>query len=163
MVEPGVHSTPMHSVTVTRTIEADPEAIAEAMADVEPFMAAAGFDEVAVDGDRIEVTNAVGIATIELTLERVDPDALEEPHDDAVFAYEQREGIFEEMVTSYSLSPGPDGTEVEATTTFALAVAVVGDLLDATVIDRQRRRELEAQFDWLADETAATGRSSSSP
>ena len=144
----------MHSVTVTRTIDSDPEAIAEAMTDVGPFMTAAGFDEVAVDGDRIEVANAVGIATIELTLERVDTDALEKPHADGAFAYEQREGIFEEMVTSYSLSSVADGTEVEATTTFALDVAVVGDLLDATVIDRQRRRELEAQLDWLADETA---------
>ncbi|WP_251133223.1 hypothetical protein [Halorubrum sp. 2020YC2] len=36
-----------------------------------------------------------------------------------------------------------------ATTAFALDVAVIGDFLDATVIERQRRAELSAQFDWL--------------
>lgn len=145
----------MQSVTVNRTIDAEPETIAEAMADVEPFMAAAGFDDVdvGVDGDRIDVANAVGIATIELTLDRVDPDALGEPHVGAAFAYEQREGIFEEMATSYSLALIEGGTEIEATTTFALDLTIVGEFLDATVITRQRRRELDAQFDWLETET----------
>lgn len=41
------------------------------------------------------------------------------------------------------------GTEVVATTDCALDLAVVGEFLDATVIKRQRRIELEAQFDYL--------------
>ncbi|SDY75916.1 hypothetical protein SAMN05216564_10995 [Halopenitus persicus] len=62
----------MQSVTLTRWIDADPTSVADAMADLEPFMAAAGFDEVTVDGDRIAVANRVGIATIELTLQVTD-------------------------------------------------------------------------------------------
>lgn len=119
------------------------------MADIEPFMRAAGFDDVSVDGETIHVANSVGIATIELTLERVDT-----PETD--LAYEQREGIFEEMSTEYVVAATPDGSEVTATTEFALDLAVIGDVLDATVIKRQRRKELTAQFDWL--EQAATTR-----
>ena len=47
-------------------------------------------------------------------------------------------------------SGADEGTEVTATTTFELGVPLVGDALDSTVIERQRRSELAAQFDWLA-------------
>lgn len=152
----------MHSVSVSREVAAPPDAIRERMQDVGAFMRAAGFDEVVVDregqspsssrlqagdGDRIELTNGVGIATIELTLELID-----EP--DAALAYRQHDGIFEEMVTRYTLDPVAGGTEVTAETEFAIDVALVGKLLDATVIERQRRRELEQQFDWLEQELA---------
>jgi len=111
-------------------------------------MLASGFDEVTVDGDEIRLVNRVGIATIQLTVERVDAP-------DAVFAYEQREGIFESMRTVYHVEDaGPEGTRVEATTDFSLDVALVGDLLDATIIRRQRRKELDAQFDYLEDAVA---------
>jgi carbon monoxide dehydrogenase subunit G len=132
----------MRTVTVTRTIAAPAEAVREAILDVEPFMRAAGFDEVAVDGDAIHIGNRVGIATIELELERVDDPT-------AVLAYEQREGIFESMRTEYHIEAVTDGTRVEATTDFSLDVALVGDLLDSTIIRRQRRKELDAQFDHL--------------
>jgi carbon monoxide dehydrogenase subunit G len=132
----------MQTVTVTRTIAAPAEAVREAILDVEPFMRAAGFDEVTVDGDGIHLTNRVGIATIELGLEIVDDPT-------AVLAYEQREGIFESMRTEYHIETVTDGTRVEATTDFALDVALVGDLLDSTIIRRQRRKELDAQFDHL--------------
>nr|WP_256335738.1 hypothetical protein [Halopenitus persicus] len=58
------------------------------------------------------------------------------------------------MTTSYTVTAADGGSEVTATTEFALDVAIVGDVLDATVIKRQRRRELEAQFDWLEAQTA---------
>ncbi|AXG07008.1 SRPBCC family protein [Haloplanus rubicundus] len=133
----------MQTVTVARTIAAPAEAVREAILDVEPFMRAAGFDEVTVDGDEIHLVNRVGIATIELGLERVDDPT-------AVLAYEQREGIFESMRTEYHLEDaGVEGTRVEASTDFALDVALVGDLLDSTIIRRQRRKELDAQFDHL--------------
>jgi hypothetical protein len=132
----------MQSVTVSRTIDAPKSAIRAAMDDVEAFMLAAGFDDVIVDGDEIILRNRVGIATIELTLERVDAP-------DATLAYEQREGIFESMRTVYRLDDADDGTRVEATTDFALDVALVGDLLDSTIIRRQRHKELDAQFDYL--------------
>lgn len=95
----------------------------------------------------IEVANQVGIATIELTLR-----LLENPDSD--FAYEQAEGIFEEMATVYEVSETADGSEVTATTEFALDVAIVGDVLDSTVIKRQRRKELSAQSDWLEKQMA---------
>lgn len=133
----------MQSVTTARTIDAPRAAIQTAMEDIEPFMLAAGFDDVTVEGDEIHLRNQVGIATIELTVERVDAP-------DAALAYEQREGLFESMRTVYHLEDaGAAGTRVEATTDFALDVALVGDLLDSTIIRRQRTKELEAQFDYL--------------
>lgn len=53
------------------------------------------------------------------------------------------------MDTHYELEETVDGTQVTATTTFSLDVALVGELLSTTVVKRQRRRELEAQFDWI--------------
>ncbi|NHX37221.1 MULTISPECIES: SRPBCC family protein [Halolamina] len=152
----------MNSVSVSRDVAAPPDAVRERMDDVGAFMRAAGFDEVAVDregqspsgsrpqagdGDRITITNGVGIATIELVL-----DLFDDP--DTALAYRQHDGIFEEMVTRYTLEPTAEGTEVTAETEFAIDVALVGKLLDATVIKRQRRRELEQQFDWLEQQFA---------
>jgi carbon monoxide dehydrogenase subunit G len=132
----------MNSVTLSRRIDAPPAAVRDSMNRIDPFMRASGFDDVTVDGETVRVANDVGIATVELTLELVD-------RPEADLAYEQRDGIFEEMRTTYAVTPVPDGSEVEATTEFALDVAIVGDVLDATVIERQRRAELTAQFDWL--------------
>lgn len=138
----------MNTVSIQRTIPAPEETVRAAMEDVEPFMAAAGFDEVGVDGVTVRVANRVGPKTIELILELVD-----DP--EAALTYVQRDGIFEEMETTYTTVPlegtaeDASGTEVTATTEFALDVAVVGDFLDSTVIERQRKKELGAQFDWL--------------
>ncbi|MUW14714.1 SRPBCC family protein [Halorubrum sp. CBA1125] len=134
----------MNSVSVTRSIGAPPDDVRDAIGDVEAFMRAAGFDQVTVEDRTVRVANRVGIATIELTLELVDAP-------DAVLAYEQREGIFDEMRTAYRLDAGGDGTDVKATTAFELDVAVVGAVLDSTIIERQRRTELAAQLDWLED------------
>lgn len=135
----------MNSVTVSKPLDASPEAVREKIHDVGPFMRGAEFDGVVVDGDRIELTNGVGIATIELTLELFD-----DP--DSELAYRQRDGIFEEMVTRYTIEPTEDGSEVTAETEFQIDIALVGKLMDATIIKRQRRKELNAQFGWLADE-----------
>jgi hypothetical protein len=132
----------MNEVSLARTFDADPEAVRDAMADVERFMASAGFDETRVDGDDMTIVNGFGIAAIELSLTLVD-------RDDADLAYEQDEGIFEEMWTTYEVEAVDGGTRVTATTEFELDVAVVGAVLDATVINRQRKRELTKQFDWL--------------
>jgi len=137
----------MQTISVSSTIAAPAESVRETILDIEPFVRAAGFDEVAVDGERIHVANSVGIADIELELEVVEAS-------DAVLAYEQREGIFEEMRTEYRVTPTDRAVEVAATTSFALDVAVVGGVLDATVIKRQRRRELRAQFEHIEDTVA---------
>lgn len=134
----------MERVTVSRDIDAPPDELQSAMTDVAAFMRAAGFDEVEVDGDRISITNHVGVLTIELDLRRID-----EP--DAALAYEQVDGIFETMETRYALEAADGGTIVTATTEFALDASLVGPILDATIIARQRRRELDAQFDYLEE------------
>lgn len=137
----------MHQVTVSRTVDADLETVRTAMDDVVRFMRAAEFDEVSLDGDRLTIGNTVGLFDIELVLELVESDA--------ELAYEQREGIFESMRTEYHLEPAVEGTTITATTEHeAIDLAVVGPVLDSTLIDRQRRKELTAQFDWLAEEVA---------
>lgn len=133
----------MQTVSVSRIITADAAAVREAMADLEPFMQAGGFSEAAVDGDTIYLRQNLGLGRIELDLEVV-----EAP--DAELAYEQREGIFDEMRTRYELDAVEAGTQVTATTEFELG-GVVGPVLDATIVKRKRRSELNAQFDWLED------------
>lgn len=134
----------MRRVAVDRTVETDAETVRSRMRDVEPFMRAAGFDEVTREGSTVEIANEVGPVRIELTLELVD-----DP--DADLVYRQREGIFETMTTRYDVTETDEGTAIEAETEFALDLAVVGSFLDATVIGAQRRRELTAQLDYLAE------------
>jgi len=95
----------------------------------------------------MHLENQVGLATVELGLRLVE-------RDDAALAYEQSEGFFETMTTVYTLESVDGGTEVTASTDFALDLALVGAVLDATVIKRQRRKELEMQFDWLEAQVA---------
>lgn len=134
----------MEEVTVQRGLSAPPDGVRNAVQDVKPFMQAAGFDEVHVDNNTIRVSNQVGIVSIELTLEVVD-------HSDADLAYQQQDGLFEEMQTTYTITPSDPETKISATTSFALDIAIVGEVLDSTIIKRQRRKELSAQFDWLED------------
>ncbi|MEF8776230.1 MAG: SRPBCC family protein [Haloarculaceae archaeon] len=130
----------MQTVSLDRWIDAEPAPVQAAMEDLGRFMRAAGFDEVTVDGDSIHIENSVGIFAIELDL-----DLLE----DGDLAYEQRDGIFREMTTVYDLAAEEGGTRVTATTDFELAAAFAGPVLDATVVKRQRKRELRGQFDYL--------------
>lgn len=137
----------MASVTVERTLDAAPAAVRELLEDVGPFVRACGFDDVAVDGDRVHIENRVGLITIEMTVRVVDREG-------AAFAYEHVEGPFAEMETRYELAELEDGTRITAATTFALDVGLLGQVMDATLVKRQRRRELEAQFDWLEERLA---------
>lgn len=138
----------MESVSLQQTFETSPERVRALVTDVERFIQACGFDHVSVDGSAVRIENSVGLATIELDLELVDKP-------DAVLAYEQRDGIFEEMRTRYELERGDGTTTVTATTDFCLDVALVGMILDATVIKRQRRKELSAQFEYLSEQLAS--------
>lgn len=131
----------METVSLSRSFEGDIDTVREAMLDLGPFMEAAGFDGVAVDGDDMTITNHVGLLTIELELRCVETES--------VLAYEQVDGIFETMTTRYTLEAGEGTVTVTATTDFALDVDVVGSILDGTIISRQRRKELTAQFDYL--------------
>lgn len=131
----------METVSVSRTIGASASEISEAMHDLEPFMKAAGFDEVTVDGEEFTIENSVGLLTISLDLRLVD--------DEAALTYEQVDGIFKSMVTRYELEETDGETRVEATTDFALDASIVGPILDATIISRQRKKELAEQFDYL--------------
>lgn len=89
----------MEDFTVRRTLSGWTSSVRGAMWDLEAFMNAAGFDRVDVNGDLLHVANGVGVVTIELTLKIVDGP-------DAALAYEQREGIFEEMRTESSAAFG---------------------------------------------------------
>jgi len=137
----------MQTVTISRRVDAAPDRVRDLMDDLEGFMLAAGFTDVTVDGDEMHLENQVGLATVELGLRLVE-------RDDAALAYEQSEGFFETMTTVYTLESVDGGTEVTASTDFALDLALVGAVLDATVIKRQRRKELEMQFDWLEAQVA---------
>jgi hypothetical protein len=144
----------MESISLSREIAAPQATVRDAILDVEHFMRAAQFDDVTVtdvtitDGTVtdgvIELGNTVGLLRIELSL-----DILHRP--DTVLAYEQREGIFETMTTEYQLAESQGTTTVTARTEFALDASFVGPIFDATVIKRQRRRELENQFDHLQE------------
>jgi hypothetical protein len=135
----------MATVSMERTFDADAASVRAAMDDVEQFMAGAGFDDVRLDGDRLVIDNTVGLFDIELVLEVVDAES-------AALAYEQREGVFEWMRTEYHLEEIDGQTTVTATTEFeSTELAVVGNVLDETVVRRQRGKELTAQFDWLAE------------
>lgn len=135
----------MQSISLSRVIDAPPDAVADALHDYDPFMRAAGFDEVHVDGDRIEISKTLGLLKISLTLR-----ILDDP--ESSLAYEQLEGVFESMTTRYTLSEHSDGTAVSASTTFELD-APGGSILDATLIKRQRRKELAAQLAFLEEST----------
>jgi hypothetical protein len=56
------------------------------------------------------------------------------------------------METRYTVSERNGGSTVTGETSFNLDIALVGQFLDATVIKRQRRREIESQFDWLEEQ-----------
>lgn len=134
----------MASVTRSRTVDAAPERVERAITDdVEAFVAAADYDAVRIDGNRVELERTLGLATLSLTLQRVE-DA------DAVLAFEQESGLFDEMTTRYDVEPAAGGTELSASTTFTLG-GVTGSVLDETVVRRQRTGELAAQFDYVAD------------
>jgi hypothetical protein len=135
----------MQSITVSRRVAASPDRVREAMADLEAFMLGAEFTDVTVEGEEIHLENQVGLATVTLDLRIVDVPG-------TALAYEQADGFFETMTTEYVLEAVDGGTEITATTEFALDLALVGQILDATVIKRQRRSELESQFDWLESE-----------
>lgn len=134
----------MQSIDVSRVIDAPRDDIEGAMHDLEPFMRAAGFDEVSVEGDQFTIAKAVGLLRISLDLEHFEAEG-------ASLAYRQLDGIFSEMRTWYYLDDVAEGVEVRARTEFALD-APGGGLLDATVIKRQRGKELTAQFDYLKEE-----------
>lgn len=137
----------MQTVSVSRTLAADADAVRDAVADVERFMRAGGFSEAWVEGDEIFLRQNLGLARIELDLVVADDPAAE-------LAYEQRDGIFDQMRTRYVVEPVDSGTRVTATTDFELG-GVVGSVLDATVVKRKRRSELNAQLDYLESVVAA--------
>lgn len=134
----------MQSIELSRVVDAPVSRVGDAITDVEPFMRSAGFGEVTHEGDRLDIAKALGLLKISLSLRIVD-----EP--EAVLAYEQVEGVFETMTTAYTLSETSDGTDVTVRTEFALD-APGGSILDGTIIKRQRRKEIEAQFDYLQAE-----------
>ncbi|HKL30360.1 MAG TPA: hypothetical protein VJ898_13970 [Natrialbaceae archaeon] len=132
----------MASVTRSRFFQADPETVERLIADdVVGFMKAAGFDSVSVEEDCLEIERRLGLANLSLTLRPIDGE-------EATLAFEQEAGLFEAMTMQYFVEPTAGGTELEARTEFTLG-GVVGSVLDETLVRRQRKSELEDQFDYL--------------
>lgn len=122
--------------------------------DVPAFIRASGYDSVTVEGDSYTVSRHIGFATFELTLERVESDA--------VLAFEGTEGLFDRMWTEYRLEPAEDGCELIAHTEFSLG-GVLGPIVDATMINRQRQREFELQFEYVDTNLGLPNESPESP
>lgn len=132
----------MTRVRGSRTFEVRPAELEEAIeCDVESFVAAGGFDSVSMAGDRIELANRLGLATIELTV-RIDREA------SALLALEAVEGIFDRMRTEYTVEATDSGSRLEAWTDFTLG-GIFGKALDETLVSMQRKREFEDQFEYL--------------
>lgn len=132
----------MASVSLSRPQQADPNTVESALTDdVESLMAAAGFDSVTVEDDEVSIERKLGLATISLTLRRMDAD-------DAALKFEQSEGVFEEMCMIYSVEPTIEGCELQVKTEFTLG-GVAGTVLDETLVRSQRNGELEGQFDYI--------------
>ena len=137
----------METVTMKRFFPVPESAVRELLlADIPAFIRASGFDRVRVDGESFTVARAIGFATFELTLDRVDSES--------VLAFEQTEGFFDRMWTEYRLEATAEGCEIIARTEFTLG-GVLGSVLDGTMITTQRRREFELQFDYVASELRA--------
>lgn len=132
----------MTRVTAERHFDADAGTVRRAIrSDPESFAAAAGFDEVTVTTDRIEFERSLGVASLELVVE-LDHDA------DAVLAFDAVSGIFERMRTEYCVEPDGSGALLTAWTDFTLGGALA-TAFDGTLVAKQRKREFEAQFDYL--------------
>lgn len=168
----------MESVTVTRTIDAPVEAVEAEMADLESFMLSAGFDEVSVEGDRMTLVMGFTILRMKLVLDLVESDEHDvvyeqhegpfehmrtwydvEPAGDDDVSGDDSDGASSGGGDDANSGDGDGGdassgvrTVVSATTEFQLRAPAVGSLLDATVIKRQRRKELNAQFDHLEEQ-----------
>ncbi|MFW5955778.1 MAG: SRPBCC family protein [Halorhabdus sp.] len=138
----------MASVERSRVLGAEPGVVEDLLTgDVEALVTAAGYDSVTVEGDRIDIEQRLGLATLSLTLRRRS-DA------EATLAIEQEEGHFETMWTEYDVEPTDGGTELTARTEFTLG-GVAGSVLDETLVRRQRTKELEAQLDDVEQRVAA--------
>lgn len=133
----------MESVSVSREISAPAESIRELMSDYKSFFEGAGFDEVRVDSNQVEIGNNVGLLSVELKLEIMETDA--------DLAYRQLEGIFKNMETRFDLEGENGRTVVTATTDFELDASIVGPILDATIVSKQRKKEINKQLDYLEE------------
>ena len=132
----------MKRVDAERDLDAPVEAVQQAIeGDMEEFIRSAGFDSVTVDGDEFVFSRNVGLATIELTVER-DRDS------SATLAFDAVEGMFDEMRSEYDVVPTADGSRITAWTEFTLG-GTVGTILDSTVVARMRKKEFVQQFDYL--------------
>jgi hypothetical protein len=132
----------METVSLTREIDRPADAVRADIGKTAAFTKAGGFDEVSVDGDRMHLVNRVGLAQLELELRLLDTD-----HE---LAYEQVDGLFDEMQSWYSVEELDERRcRVTAETEFTLREGLLGEVLDTTVIRRQRGKELTAQLDWL--------------
>lgn len=123
----------METVSVTREFDTSASVVRETIRDADAFFRGVGFD-VRRDGDVLTLAKQVAIKRVELTVRLRD--------DDAALAYEQVEGIFEEMRTRYVVTDADDGCRVTVETTFEPPTSGLGTFVNETVVRRLRRTEL---------------------
>lgn len=133
----------METATVERTYDVPPGELEAAVADVEGFYDAAGFD-VDRDGDRLELGKRLAVARFELDVRLLEGD-------DAALAYEQVDGPFAEMRTRYLVEPAGDESRLRIETSFEPPASGFGSFVNGALVERQRRTELDAVADLLAE------------
>lgn len=136
----------METVTVTREFDAPADIVQEVVRDADTFLRAVGFD-VSRDGDVLTLARQVAIKRIELRVRLVD--------DDAVLAYEQVEGIFEEMRTRYVVTGTDGGCSVTVETAFEPPTSGFGTFINDMAVKHLRRSEL-AELETVVEERSET-------
>lgn len=126
----------METMTVGRTFDVPADRIRSTLGDVTAFFDAAGFD-VERDGDLFELRKRAAVMQVALGV-RLRSD------ESAALAYEQTSGPFEAMATRYRVDPVSPGSRLTVETSFEPPTAGVGAALTTAMVERQRRRELEA-------------------
>ena len=125
----------METVTVERTYDVGAETLSAAIADVEAFYDAAGF-EVAREGDHLELVKRLAVARFELDVRLRD--------DDAALSYEMVDGPFDAMETRYLVDGVDGGSRLSIETTFDAPSSGFGTFINGALIKRQRKGELDA-------------------
>jgi len=137
----------METVTVGRTYDVGAETLSAAIADVETFYDAAGF-EVSREGTHLELVKRLAVARFELEVRLRD--------DDAALSYEMVDGPFDAMETRYLVDGGDGESRLTIETTFDAPSSGFGTFINGALIKRQRKSELDAAETMLTERAGAS-------
>jgi hypothetical protein len=132
----------MTTVTVDREFDAPPQRVRSVFGDAAAYFDAVGFD-VERDGDRLELTKRVALATVTL-------DVTLRSTEEVALAYEQVAGPFETMTAEYAVDTAATGSTLRIETSFDSPAVGIGAFLNRATVRRQRRAELDVVGGLLA-------------